>query len=62
MSFEPWMIPLVFSIVVYAWALLTPGYNWMDWQSGPDLLPTLRFGLATIWSLAAWLAWALLLR
>ena len=60
MSFEVWMIPIVISIGVYAWALLTPGYNWMDWQSGPDLLPTLRCGIATIVSLAAWLVWALL--
>ena len=60
MSFEVWIIPLVISIVVYAWALLTPGYNWRDWQGGPDFLPTLRFGLATIVALGVWLLWALL--
>ena len=57
MSFEVWIIPLVISLVVYAWALLTPG--WTDWQGGIDFLPTLRFGLATIVALAVWLVWAL---
>ncbi len=59
MTFEIWMIPLVISLVVYAWALLTPGYHWTDWQGGIDFLPTLRFGLATIIALAVWLVWAL---
>lgn len=59
MTFEIWMIPLVISLVVYAWALLTPGYHWTDWQGGIDFLPTLRFGLATIVALAVWLVWAL---
>jgi len=60
MSFEVWIIPLVISIVVYAWALLTPGYHFTDFQSGIDFLPTLRFGIATIVALAVWLVWALL--
>jgi len=54
------MIPLVISLVVYAWALLTPGYHWTDWQGGIDFLPTLRFGIATIVALAVWLVWALM--
>ncbi len=60
MTFEIWMIPLVISLVVYAWALLTPGYHWTDWQGGIDFLPTLRFGLATIVALAVWLVWSLM--
>ncbi len=61
MTFEMWMIPLLVTIVAYLWALLTPGYHFGDEQGiGIDFLPSLRGGIATIVSLAAWLVWALL--
>ena len=57
-----WLIPFAITVGVYTWALMTPGYHFSlrNYQDiGIDFLPTLRLGLATIVSLAAWLVWAL---
>ena len=61
MTFEYWMLALAVTVGTYAWAFLTPGYHFFGDEQGIgiDFLPTLRLGLATIVSLAAWLAWCL---
>ncbi|WP_187278341.1 hypothetical protein [Methylobacterium sp. WL64] len=48
-----WWIPLLITLALFAWAVLTPSHGTFD------LGPILRLAGAAIGSLIAWLVWAL---
>ncbi|BCM83727.1 hypothetical protein [Methylobacterium indicum] len=49
-----WCLPLAASLILFAWALLTPASG--TW----DFAPVFRLAGAVVGSLVAWLVWALL--
>ena len=52
-TFAAWWLPLVITIGLSAWAVLTPE------RGAYDLGPVLRMAAAVIGSLVVWLVWAL---
>ncbi|HSI31887.1 MAG TPA: hypothetical protein VK951_11185 [Miltoncostaeaceae bacterium] len=52
-TFAAWCLPLAATLVLFAWALLTPATD--RW----DFAPVIRLAGAVVGSLVAWLVWAL---
>ncbi|MER9652504.1 hypothetical protein NKJ26_03165 [Mesorhizobium sp. M0152] len=58
-TFGWWVVPAVITIGTFGRAAMIPAEPKGGDYSFPDPMPFIRFGLAAIFSLAAWLVWAL---
>lgn len=56
-AFPWWVVPALVTVFLFGWAIAIPPQNRGDY--GFDIMPLLRFGVALIGSLLAWLVWAL---
>jgi hypothetical protein len=57
-TLSAWVLPLAVTLAVFAWAVVRSSAAGGDYSF--DLMPLVRFAVAIVLSLMAWLVWALL--